>query len=302
MLSSSIRAFHEVVQCGSIRKASEKLGVAPSSVSRRIAMLEHQIGAPLFDRSATGISLTHAGRMVSEFAGPTIFNYDALCQDLNELRGSRRQLIRICGTTSAAYMEPSATIAAFRGRFDTVSFRLNLLTDDEVAAQIKSGGHDVGLCLRSADPDLEVVARFLEPTVAVMRRDHPLANRSMIRLEEAVEHPLVAPDPQFAIRRDFDAECRASGLKPDIALESSSLLFVKDGIKNGVGIGLMPRRTIQDPSLVGVVIDREVFRANTVDLVVLRGRRLPRLVRLFVQALAEDLSKTARQPVAAVAC
>jgi len=54
MFSASLRAFDETVRAGSIRKASEALGVAPSSVSRHIALLEREMGTTLFDRKARG--------------------------------------------------------------------------------------------------------------------------------------------------------------------------------------------------------------------------------------------------------
>jgi DNA-binding transcriptional LysR family regulator len=48
VFSGSLRAFDETVRSGSIRKASEVLGVAPSSVSRHIAILERKLGLPCF--------------------------------------------------------------------------------------------------------------------------------------------------------------------------------------------------------------------------------------------------------------
>uniref|UniRef100_B0T922 Transcriptional regulator, LysR family n=1 Tax=Caulobacter sp. (strain K31) TaxID=366602 RepID=B0T922_CAUSK len=302
MLSSSLRAFHEVVQCGSIRKASDKMGLAPSSVSRRVAMLERQIGTQLLERGATGITLTHAGRLVADFAGPAILNYDALCNDLNDLRGSRRQLIRVCTTASVAYMQPGETIARFRGKFDTVTFRFSSLTTEESIRVIKAGSYDIGISLRTApDPEIEVVARIPEPTVLVVRRDHPLAGRTQVTLDEVAALPLAMLDDQYAIRRDFDLECRNSGLSSNILVESTTLLMLTDFVRSGLGATLMPQRTVTDPSLVSIPVDREVFRGNTIDLIVLRNRRLPRMVRLFLQALSDDMARSAREAVLAVA-
>ncbi len=68
MFSGSLRAFDETVRTGSIRKASEALGIAPSSVSRQIAILETQIGTTLFHRRAGGLEITHAGQLVADYA------------------------------------------------------------------------------------------------------------------------------------------------------------------------------------------------------------------------------------------
>ncbi|HEY1981093.1 MAG TPA: LysR family transcriptional regulator, partial [Xanthobacteraceae bacterium] len=47
----------EVARSGSIRKAAERLNVTASAVNRRIADLEEELGAPLFDRRPRGVRL-----------------------------------------------------------------------------------------------------------------------------------------------------------------------------------------------------------------------------------------------------
>ena len=55
MFPSELRAFHTVAQSGSIRKASEILNISPSSVSRRVALLEHEIGTALLDPTSATV-------------------------------------------------------------------------------------------------------------------------------------------------------------------------------------------------------------------------------------------------------
>ena len=69
-----IRAFAEVVDSGSLTRAGARLGMSKSMISRRLARLEAELGAPLLARSTRGMSLTEAGsdfrpyaeRMVAE--------------------------------------------------------------------------------------------------------------------------------------------------------------------------------------------------------------------------------------------
>ena len=69
-----IRIFAEVVETGSLTGAGARLGLSKSVVSRRLARLEAELGAPLVARTTRGLSLTEAGsdfrpyaeRMVSE--------------------------------------------------------------------------------------------------------------------------------------------------------------------------------------------------------------------------------------------
>jgi DNA-binding transcriptional LysR family regulator len=57
----TLRYFQELAHSSSLRKASERLHVAPSAISRQIEQLEHYFGVALLERGPRGISLTIEG-------------------------------------------------------------------------------------------------------------------------------------------------------------------------------------------------------------------------------------------------
>ena len=61
---SSIEAFVTVAKCGSFSKASQRLHVTQPAISKRVATLETELGAQLFNRIARKISLTEAGKQL----------------------------------------------------------------------------------------------------------------------------------------------------------------------------------------------------------------------------------------------
>ena len=63
---TSMAFFIRIVDEGSITAAGRALGLPKATVSRRLAMLEKRIGAPLIARSTRAISLTDAGRRLYE--------------------------------------------------------------------------------------------------------------------------------------------------------------------------------------------------------------------------------------------
>jgi DNA-binding transcriptional LysR family regulator len=63
---------------GSIRRAAEILYVAPSGVSRQIALLEQTYRMPLFERHAVGVRLTVAGEVFARQAPATVRNFERL--------------------------------------------------------------------------------------------------------------------------------------------------------------------------------------------------------------------------------
>ncbi len=64
----AVRVFLRLVQAGSFRAAAKRLGVATNTVRSHVDMLEHQIGAPLVTRGASGAKPTTDGLVVYERA------------------------------------------------------------------------------------------------------------------------------------------------------------------------------------------------------------------------------------------
>lgn len=66
---SDLRIFLAVIRAGSTLGAARALGLNQTTVSRRIQLLEHQLGLALFARRSTGYALTEHGRALEATAG-----------------------------------------------------------------------------------------------------------------------------------------------------------------------------------------------------------------------------------------
>lgn len=62
---NALKAFDAVARLGSMNKAANALGIAPSSVTQHIRNLEDHVGGDLFTRSANSISLNERGQAYS---------------------------------------------------------------------------------------------------------------------------------------------------------------------------------------------------------------------------------------------
>lgn len=86
----TLRYFNAVAKLGSIRKAADRLHVAPSAVSRQIAQLEHELDAILFERSKSGVRLTAAGEVLARQSHRIFRDLDRARAGIDDLRGLRR--------------------------------------------------------------------------------------------------------------------------------------------------------------------------------------------------------------------
>jgi molybdenum-dependent DNA-binding transcriptional regulator ModE len=93
--TASPRYFREVARHGSLRRAAERLFVAQSAISRRIAALEEELGVQLFERRARGMALTAAGQRLLEFADDARIRLDALRARIHEYEALHREHVEL---------------------------------------------------------------------------------------------------------------------------------------------------------------------------------------------------------------
>ncbi len=77
-----LRYFLAVARLGGVRAAGQQLGVAHTTVARRVESLESELGARLFDRHRDGYALTEVGRRMLPGAEDLELRVHALARDV----------------------------------------------------------------------------------------------------------------------------------------------------------------------------------------------------------------------------
>jgi DNA-binding transcriptional LysR family regulator len=274
------------------------LGVAPSSVSRHIAILERQFGTKLFERRTDGVELTHAGELVAEFISKALIDYDSLRTDLDDLRGVQRRLVRVASVESIAASAPMRAIHTFNERYPAISFNIRLMPAPAVAEAVRGGHCEIGLgYCAPADADIVPLARIPEPVMLAVPVNHALSTRRKISLDELSGIPLALPDNDFGIRRIIEAATGQVGVKLEPILTSNDFEVLRSFVRSSGGAAILPMRAVVGrdarSDLVAIQIEEPSFCSATIDLIVLRKRRLPRVLKDFVDALAGEIASVA---------
>jgi DNA-binding transcriptional LysR family regulator len=293
MFLKSLRVFHEAVRLQSIRKASDHLRMAPSSASRQIALLEHQIGTNLLDRSASGVAVTHAGALVIEFARTVLLDYDSLRTDLDDYKGGRRAQIKIAAVEGVMGSGPLAVITSFRKDFEHVSFTLNMMPAPAVVEAVRQGSADIGLTFSpQPDPDLETIVLFREPLFLVTLDTGDSERAASVSMRELAAIGLALPAPDFGITRLLDAAARSEGVKLVPVLSSNSFEALRQFVLSGGGGAVLPGRMLdqrRDPMLKFTPIKDKYLEHTDIEMMMLPKRRQSRILRLFRDRLVRSL-------------
>lgn len=84
MEARQIEYFLRIVELGSINRAATELRMSQPSLSRWLALLEHEVGASLLVRTPQGIRMTDAGQLLAERAGPILRQLHSLRDEIGK--------------------------------------------------------------------------------------------------------------------------------------------------------------------------------------------------------------------------
>jgi len=244
MDSDALNTFLVVHRRGGISNAAKALHRSQPAISRRIALLEQELGVPLFERIAGKTRLSDAGRVMVPYAERAV----AAAQDAeNAVRALLRDTsgpVALAVTGTLAGERLSKVLKRFAGRHPDVALTLRTATSAEVSDLIRRGEATIGLRYdrdRSRDLDCEVL--FAEPLQVVCAPDHPLAGRRVSKLADLRNERWIA-FPEVPGRREITAShvfalFLTHGLGEVDWTPVDSLTAQKRLVEAGLGIALL---------------------------------------------------------------
>lgn len=291
----AIMYFDAVRRFGSIREAARQLNVASSAVNRQILKLEEEIGAPLFERRASGVVLTTAGEMLARHVIVVLQDMERAQSDIAALHGAR------VGHVSVAAIEGlyASLLPAVIRRMGTLAPRIGLtvrtMGSRLIPDALEEGRADVGIAF-----SLPRIARIRQSHMvkfklgAIMAPNHPLARRDTVSLASCSEYPLVWPSSDLATATMLEPHLQSVGrlIEPAVVTDSIELTrhLAMDAPMIGFQTALGIEPMVADGRLIHVPL--EVARGPIwaeLGIYVRAGRSLPGAVDLFLQVLVAEL-------------
>jgi DNA-binding transcriptional LysR family regulator len=264
MQFTALRYFLETIRLGSIRRAAEALYVAPSAISRQIALLEQKYGMPLLERHAAGVRLTTAGEVFARTARATVRDFERLQAEIDDLQNLRRGVVRICSVEATVTGLLYSTIAEFARKYPGITYDVKVVGGIRAIAALASEECDIAISFEpEPHRDVEVVQVLRDPIVAIMHPSHPLAARSKLAIADIADHSVVLLDETHATRRLLDTALASTGVSLRAILTVNqiglAIAFARSGqamtfaprhiVGSDVDAGLLTTVVINSPSL-----------------------------------------------------
>lgn len=277
--------FARVVEAGGFSAAARRLKAPVSTVSRRIAELEGQLGVRLLERSTRRLRLTEIGADVLEHARRGAELSDAVDSAVSDRRTQVAGLLRLSAPPSLSDTLLAPLVGAFQAAYPEV--RVRVFVTDRHVDPIADG---IDLALRLGElADSSLIARRL------LRYRHLLvASPAYLRgrpapasPEQLAGHRLLA-FAHWPAERDWrfvaadGTAARTVAVAPHLAMNDYAGLAA--ALLAGAGIGDLPPlirpELLRDGALVEVMPEWR-FPALDLSMVHLGGRHVPRALRAF---------------------
>lgn len=278
-----------VAELKNFSQAALQCHVSQPTLSSQIKKMEELLGVALFERTNKKVMLTPSGEDIIRVARRILQEVDTIHAIAESSQDPLAGTFRIGAfPTLATYIFPQLMPKA---KAACPNLKL-ILREDKTAdllEQLKAGDIDAALIALPVEVDgLTSETLFEDEFLLAVADDHPLAAASKVDLRVLQDHKLLLLDEGHCLRDQALDICHSTGASEEEDVRATGLETLRQMVKAGVGITLMPRIAIQaNESGIRYIPFREPAPKRTIGLVWRKSSaRLPVMHALIAQLSA----------------
>lgn len=244
MLSVKLNTLLTVAEQQNFTKAAEQLSLTQPAVSHHISQLEEEFGVSLFIRGKSGLKLTQEGETVVRCARRMSALYEKLLTDLANIDKQITKL-RVGITHTAESNLTAEVLAKCSGAENGLS--ITIVTDVINNLYDMLENYEIDLAIAEGnyfEPAFNSVVLDTDFLVCIVSTDNPLAENTIITLEQLKKEQLILRLPASATRILFDSTLRSINDSPEnynIAIEVDNIATIKDLVRKDLGVSVLPK-------------------------------------------------------------
>ena len=290
-----LETFRAVALHGNMHRAAEERHMTQPAVTRQMAMLSREVGAPLFARFGRGVRLTKAGEVL-------LRESEEIVRQVGEADGLTRDRLVLGCSHYVASNGLAAPLREFGRRAPGVGITLVLGSSEAIAGKVRQGEVDMAVAtlpvrgegLRSERlwRDTFAGATPAEPEEVRKNAGRPLP---ALPLESLASSPLILPPAGSATRELIDRAFRKKRLRPAQVTELETLESIAAAVEMGLGLSILPEKLLSSvPGRYPAIAVRPVegfgeFRE--IGILLRKGRDLRPQEELLREILTESLGE-----------
>jgi DNA-binding transcriptional LysR family regulator len=252
-----LQTFVSIAQLGGLTRAAGQLHRSQPAITRRIKLLEDQLGVPLLERGRSGTLLTEAGRTFLPYAEAVLAALKDGAQAVQALQGEDHGAVSLAIVGTLAGTTIVEQLRRFSARHRNARLELRTANSFEVSDMVRRG--EVSLGLRYfGDPSAELISQKIseERIMVVCSAQHKWGGKRLrdprqLRTDQWLALPMTRHRESFA---HLVARQLVSAQLDDVPVMAiDSLTAQKRLIEAGIGIALLPESSIQEELRLGTL-------------------------------------------------
>jgi DNA-binding transcriptional LysR family regulator len=239
-----LEAFLEIARLGSMRAAARSLHIGQPALSARIAALEEELDARVFERTKRGVKLSLAGRALLPHAERAMEALDAGRSAVQQVeQGDEGELVIAAASAINASVVPEL-VARFRRFHPGVHLYVHTGPAERIVELVAFGSAQIGLVRELRDPRVTATPLYEEEILLTARPEHPFVAEGPIALRRLADATLILYD-----RASDDYEWTQSLLKgaavtPYGVIEVDSVDTARRLVGRGLGVAFLPSSAV----------------------------------------------------------
>jgi DNA-binding transcriptional LysR family regulator len=281
------RYFIAVAEELNFRRASERVHIDQTPLSRAIRDLEDQLGVALFVRAPRNLHLTPAGARLLREARKIFIRIERTLRAVRETDIRYRSPLRIGVADGISQPRLSECFMRWRNVAPEIPLELTEMRATELSAALKREEVDVGFSFGL--PDDDAVAQepaWSYPLLALLPRGHELASSGALALPDLLAFPLLScsGERQPGLVYQIMAIIRRHAETPTLAGEANTLSGYVTRVAAGMGVGLADAGHVETLHRSDVVVVPLVETEHVITHVLHKHQRFgsPEAVQRFV--------------------
>lgn len=237
--------FLDLVNTQNMVDSSLNLGISQSALSRRLAALESEVGAPLFDRHGRHLELNECGKALATRAAEASDTWKRGVEEVHRLMDPERGTVRLDFMHSLGTWLVPELVGAYRQEHPHVTFQLVQGAAQTLIDHVLAGEADVAFVgpkpaafVESGELGWKQLAT--QRLALAVPSAHRWAGREEVSIAEAIEEDFVAMLPGYGTRMLLDELTARAGFRPRLVFESMELTTLSGLVSAGLGVAVLP--------------------------------------------------------------
>lgn len=285
-----IETFLAVATYGGFHRAAQALRLSQPAVSARIQMLEESVGARLFMRSKTRVTLSLAGKALRPHAENLLRMVSLARQAVHEQQPTSASgiLSIAAGLSISTYLLPDF-LKKYQSLHPGVMVSVRSGNSLQVLKMVLDGDVDLGLARSLQHPEVETQSLRDDPLLFVGHSRHPAMKKKKLKLSEVESLPLIFYDRGSSDWTLTNGLFRRAGLLPNVVLEVDGIETCKRMVLRQLGLAFLPQlavtRELKGAKLRAIqIVDAEPLH-RSLDVIRSRRKPLEKSAQLFLNLL-----------------